>query len=191
MKTEFEATFLQQDKDTLREKLKAVGANLVFPEFLMKRVVFDPPIAIPGGWMRVRQEADKVTMSLKVVTGNKIEDQKEAMLEVNDFDEAVVFLSSIGAKQKAYQETKRELWKLGDVECTIDTWPGLHPFLEVEGSSEEAVKEAAEKLGLDYSDAQFCEVSFVYQKELGIPADIMKNHTPIITFEQPPQLYAG
>ena len=105
MKTEFEATFLQIDKDEMRRKLKALGAELKYPEFLMKRVVFEPPLHIEGGWIRVRQEFDKVTMSLKVVSGNKIEDQKEAMLEVNDFDEAVLFLNSIGATQKAYQET--------------------------------------------------------------------------------------
>jgi len=191
MHTEFEATFLQIDKETIRQKLKNVGAELVFPEFLMKRSVFNPPVPIDGAWMRVRQEPDKITMSLKVVNGNKIEDQKEVMLEVNDFDEAVLFLNSIGAKQKAYQETKRELWRLGEVEVTIDTWPGLHPFLEVEGKTEESVKEAVQKLALDYTQAKFCEVSFVYEYELGIPPEIMKDKTPIITFENPPTRYVG
>lgn len=191
MHIEFEATFLQIDKEEICQRLKNAGAELVYPEFLMKRTVFNPPVQIDGAWMRVRQEADKITMSLKVVSGNKIEDQKEVMLEVNDFDEAVLFLNSIGAQQKAYQETKRELWRLGEVECTIDTWPGLYPFLEVEGATEEAVQQAVAQLGLSYADAKFCEVSFIYEHELGIPAQIMKDDMPIITFENPPQPYAG
>ncbi len=191
MHTEFEATFLAIEKENMRATLKTAGATLVYPEFLMKRSVFDPPIAIPGGWMRVRKEFDKITMSLKVVNGDTIEDQKEIMIEVNDFDEAVLLLSSIGALQKSYQETKRELWKLGEVECTLDTWPGLHTFLEVEGPNEQEVKDVSEKLNLNYEDAKFCEVSFVYGQELGIPKDIILNHTPVITFENPPQKYVG
>lgn len=102
MHTEFEATFLAIEKENMRATLKKAGATLVYPEFLMKRTVFDPPIAIPGGWMRVRKEFDKVTMSLKIINGNKIEDQKEIMLEVNNFEEAVLFLNAIGAVQKSY-----------------------------------------------------------------------------------------
>ncbi len=191
MHTEFEATFLAIDKDAMRAKLKSAGATLVHPEYLMKRMVFHPPIGITGGWMRVRQEAEKITMSLKIVDGQNIEDQKEAMLEIHDFDEGVLFLESIGAKRKAYQETRREMWKLGDVECTLDTWPGLNPFLEVEGPTEEDVQSACAALALDYTQAMFCEVSSVYEKELGIPPDIMCNHTPVITFEHPPQKYVG
>ncbi len=40
MQTEYEATFIDVDKDEVREKLKQVGAVLVKPEVLMKRYVF-------------------------------------------------------------------------------------------------------------------------------------------------------
>lgn len=76
-------------------------------------------------------------------------------------------------------------------ECTIDTWPGLNSFLEIEGSDESSIREVSKKLGLNYADAKFCEVSFVYGEELGIPKDIILNHTPLITFENPPQKYVG
>lgn len=187
MHIEFEATFTGVEKDGMRERLRAAGAVREREEYLMRRTVFNPPIAIPGGWMRVRDEGDKVTMSLKVVDGDKIEDQKEVQIVVNDFDQAVAMLETIGAKRKAYQETKRELWALDGAEVTIDTWPGLRPFVEVEAKDEITVRAVADKLGFDWRDAKFCEVSRVYEDELGIPPDVMKNSTPIITFEQPPQ----
>lgn len=191
MNIEFEATFLQVDKEDVRERLREAGAFLVHEEYLMKRSVFDPPHHIDGGWLRVRQEYENITLSFKVVDGNKITDQKEVELVINSFEEGELFLTSIGATKKAYQETLRELWKLDDVDITIDTWPGLHPFVEVEGESEEVVKKVSEKIGFDYTDAEFCEVSLIYEKELGIPSDIMKDDMPLITFDHVPQKYEG
>jgi adenylate cyclase class 2 len=102
MKIEYEATFPDVDKREVREKLLAVGATLVKPEFLQKRVVFNLPKGheIPGGWMRVRDEGDRITMSLKVVDGEHIENQKETCLTVDDFDEAVNLLLSLGCEKK-------------------------------------------------------------------------------------------
>jgi adenylate cyclase class 2 len=78
MKIEYEATFSNVDKDKIRSKLSEVGAKLERPEFLQKRSVFHLPEGnhLIGGWMRVRDEGDKITMSVKVVDGNQIENQK-------------------------------------------------------------------------------------------------------------------
>ncbi len=189
MQIEFEATFTGIDKDDVRKRLQAAGATLVKKETMMRRSVFNPPIDIPCGWMRVRDEGDAITMSLKIVNGDKIEDQKEIMLTVDDFDRAGEFLSSIGATKKAYQETLREAWTLNGAEITIDTWPGLRPFVEVEAHDETTVRAASELLGFTYADAKFCEVSTIYFEELGIPKEVMKNAMPVITFENPPVPY--
>ena len=97
--------------------------------------------------------------------------QKEICLEVNSFDEAVKLLELIGCEKKSYQETKRELWKLDDVEITIDEWPFLEPFVEVEGKSEEEVKKVSEKIGFDYDSALFCAVGKIYKMKYGIHPD--------------------
>ncbi len=184
MYTEFEATFTNIDKDDIRNRLKNAGAKLIRPEFVQKRVVFNLPKGheIPGGWLRVRDEGDKITMSLKIVNGDKIEDQKETQLTVNNFDEAAIILETIGCDKKAYQESKRELWKLDGVEITIDEWPFLEPFVEVEGKSEEEVKNVSEKLNFDYSKAKFCAVDVLYSEKYGISQDRINNHTPEILF---------
>lgn len=184
MQIEFEATFTNIDKDRMRKKLSSAGATLVRAEYLQKRIVFKLPYGheIPGGWLRVRDEGNKTTMSLKVVSGNKIEDQKEICLTVDDFDNGVSFLKSIGCIQKAYQESKRELWSLEDVEITIDEWPFLEPFVEVEGKSKEQVERVSKLIGFDYSRALFCAVTKLYSDKYGIPMNVINDHTEKIIF---------
>ncbi len=185
MDTEYEATFINIDKNEMRAMLKKSGAKLVRPEFLQKRFVFDLPKGrkIKGGWLRTRNEGDKITMTLKVVDGTKIHNQKEINLEVNDIEKANQFLAVLGCRKKVYQETKRELWKLDGVEITIDEWPFLEPILEVEGKSVKAVKSACKKLKLDYSKALFCATGAIYSKKYGIPEYAINNKTPKLVFK--------
>lgn len=184
MYIEFEATFPNIDKDKIRATLQQSGAQLARPEFMQRRVVFNLPTGheIKGGWLRVRDEGNKITMSLKIVDGDKIENQKEIQLTVDNFDQAVSLLETTGCQKKAYQESKRELWKIGDTEITIDEWPFLEPFVEIEGKSEDEVKAIAKKLGFDYSKAKFCAVDTLYSEKYQITEDQINNHTPEILF---------
>ncbi len=122
-------------------------------------------------------------MSLKVVDGENIENQKEICLKVDNYEQGVLLLESLGCKCKAYQETKRELWKIGDVEICIDEWPWLEPFVEVEGQSEEAVRKVSEQLGFDYGQAKFCAVGTLYSEKYNLPEDVINNQTERIVFE--------
>lgn len=185
MNIEYEATFVDIDKDAMCQKLTDVGAVLVKHEFLQKRVVFALPAGneIVGGYARVRDEGDKITMSLKVIDGERIENQKEICLTVDSLERAEDLLTTLGCRKKSYQETRRELWMLDGAEITIDEWPFLEPFVEIEGGSEESVKSVAEKLGFDYSQAIFGAVDVVYMRKYPhLTADRINNHTPSIVF---------
>lgn len=185
MQIEYEATFADINKDEVRDRLQKAGGRLIKSEFMQKRRNFNLPKGneIAGGWMRVRNEDDKITMSLKVVNDNlKIEDQKEICLKVDSFENAQDFLMAIGCTKKAYQESKRELWDLDGVEVCIDEWPYLEPFVEIEGSSEEAVKNVTQKLGFDYNQALFGAVDAQYEMKYGISKRTVNNVIPEITF---------
>jgi adenylate cyclase, class 2 len=189
MNIEYEATFTKINKDKMRKKLKQAGAILIRPEFLMKRHVYQPPIKIEEGWLRVRDEGDKITMALKIMEGKNITDQKELELTVENYENACKLLEAIGCFGKSYQETLREIWDYKNVEITIDTWPGLQPIVEVEGKNEKDVKEAAADLGFKWAEAIFWSADEIYERELGIPREIINNHTPEITFKNPPKPY--
>lgn len=104
------------------------------------------------------------------------------MHRINDFNEAEKFLVMIGCTKKAYQETKREIWKLDNVEICIDEWPFLEPFVEIEGKSEKEVKIVSKKLGFDYLKAYFGAVDMIYSKKYRVSPEIINNKTPIISF---------
>ncbi len=184
MDTEYEATFLNIDKYEVRDKLKKAGAKLIKQKFLQKRVVFNlPGKSGVGSWLRVRDEKDKITMSFKSVEGDKIENQKEINLVINDFGKGVEFLETIGCERKSYQETKREIWGLDNIEICIDEWPFLEPFVEIEGKSEKEVKAVSEKLGFNYSKAWFCAVGLIYSKKYNIPVEVIDNEISGIVFD--------
>jgi adenylate cyclase class 2 len=185
---EYEATFTNVNKDAIRGRLKKADAQLIYPEFLQKRYVWHLPQGheIEGAWLRVRQEFDKITLSLKMnVDGQTLEGQKELTLTIDNLEEARKILNTIGCQERAYQETTRELWKLDGVEITIDEWPFLEPLVEIEGPSEEAIKKVALQLDFDYTKACFKSADFLYADKYHITIDQFNKETPLLKFDMP------
>lgn len=184
MDIEYEATFPNINKNEMKDVLHKVGAKLVKPEFLQKRIVFNLPTGheIKGGWVRVRDEGNIITVSLKIVDGENIENQKEIYLKVSDFEQAEQLLTNLGCTKKAFQESKREIWKLENVEVMIDEWPFLEPFVEIEGKSKNEVEVISKKLGFDFKKALFCSTDHLYSLKYGISKYVINNQTPEITF---------
>ncbi len=184
MQTEFEATFWPIAKDEMRERLERAGAQLVQAEFLQKRENFFPPQNDKSGWLRVRQEKDRVTMSYKrLLTEDEISGQKELCLTVDDYARAVEFLELLGCENKNHQETRREIWRLSGAEICLDTWPFLGPFLEAEADSEAKVKQVCQQLGLDYAEARFCAVASLYEEKYGVSQKDVNENFPRLVFE--------
>lgn len=193
MQTEWEASFWSIDKDEVRARLSAVGAELIYPERDMRRYGFFPPAGtlLQKSWVRIRDEGDRVTMSIKQV-GAKLDEQKELEIVVSDFETGAEFLRTLGCKEKAFQETKRELWRIGAVDIVIDSWPFLEPLVEIEGPSEVAIREVAERLGFTWADARFTSVAEAYMEKYGITYERINTGTPRLVFEgSNPFLEAG
>ncbi len=159
MKSEIEATFTKIDKDQLRAQLKKLGATLLQPDTLMRRIIFDID---DYSFVRVRDEGNRITMSYKHLDNLSLSGMKEVCLTVDDYEEAINFVKAVGLKPKAEQETYREEWRLDNVEIDIDTWPWIPSYVEIEGPSEAAVKFVATELGFDMEDAIYGSVDQVY-----------------------------
>jgi adenylate cyclase class 2 len=121
-----------------------------------------------------------------VSDGNSILGTKEVNVEVDSYDNAILFLKGCGLEVKAYQETKREVWQLDGVEFCIDTWPWLPTYLEIEGPTEESVWEMAKRLGFDKSESKIGSADAIYQHYYGVDPDVVNFHTPEISFEMEP-----
>lgn len=188
METEIEVKFPDIDADALRSALKEKGAHLEYPEVLMRRKTFDYSdrrLNKIGGWIRVRDEGDKVTLSYKQLDDRTLHGTKEANVVVDDFEKACRFLEAIGMMTKSYQETKREKWSYKGVEVTIDTWPWVPTFAELEGPTEEVVREVASDLGFDWNSAMHGSVEPIYQMHYDF-TDEEIDHWESITFIAPP-----
>ena len=175
MKTEIEAKFLNVNTTEIREKLKKIGAVMEYPERLMKRKVFDYPddrLRKIGAWIRVRDEGEgKITLSYKQLQDRSLHGTKEITLDVSDFETMCDFLQASGLDSKSYQETKREKWKLGESEITIDTWPWIPTFVEIESETEEEIRKVALLLGFDWSTALHGSVETAYQALFNVTED--------------------
>jgi predicted adenylyl cyclase CyaB len=166
MKTEIEILFWDIDKEDLRKKLLEVGAVLVKPEFLQKRIVYS--FGMQGEiykWMRVRDEGDKVMINYKLRTLN--EHAEEVETEVGDFESIKKILSLLGFEPNSYQENFREVWIFRDVEISIDTWPFLEPVCEIEAENENLINEVSEILNLNKKNSFNKNISSVYKMKYG------------------------
>lgn len=175
MKTEIEAKFLNVDVDKIRIKLKEIGAVLKYEERLMKRKVFDYPdkrLMKVGAWVRVRDEGDgQITLSYKKLVDRTLHGTKEITLDVSDFETMCDFLQACGFDSKSYQETKREKWVIGGSEITIDTWPWIPTFVEIESETEEEIHKISDLMGFDWGKALHGSVENAYQDLFDVTDD--------------------
>jgi adenylate cyclase class 2 len=188
--TEYEAKFYFVSKEKIRQKLQQVGAKLITPERLLKIAVFTSTekSSINGTYARVRDEGDKITMSIKTHAhhGGSMEDQKEICLKIDDFEQGKLFLENLNLRCKAYHEKLRETWHFKGAEVEIDSYPALEPYIEIEAKNEAKVWESAKLLEVDQFKSTVSGVSFLYSQVYGVDKDIVNNHTPVITFENLP-----
>lgn len=174
MKTEIEVKFLHIDIDAMREALKAAGAHLEQPMRLMRRALIEQPHHRDNrSFIRVRDQGDKITLTYKARSegAGAIDDTKEIEVEVSDFENTVEILRQAGWPPVTYQENRRETWMLGEAEVVIDEWPWLSPQIEIEGDTEAIIKDAAQKLGLNWADAFYGHIDDAYQTEYTFTPD--------------------
>lgn len=188
MQTEIEAKWLNIDINNMRQLLSSVGAKMVKKERLMSRKIYDfsdDRLNKKGGWARVRDEGDKITLSYKQLNDRSVHGTKEVSLITNDFESTCIFLESIGLEQKSFQQTKRESWELDGSEIELDTWPWIPSFIEIESKNEEKLKSIAMKLGLDYSKALHGSVETAYQAVYDITEEEIDNWLEILFIPVP------
>lgn len=184
---EFEATFLDIDKDAYREQLAQAGATCVKSETMMRRVVFDTG---PHSFLRVRDEGDKIVMTFKQVDQLALDGVNESNVDVSNYEDTITILEASGLRIKARQTTLREIWQLDGAEITIDTWSQLPPYTEIEGESPGAVEKVARKLGFEMSEAIFGSVDQIYHRYYGVPQEAV-NSCPEIVPDKVPAFLEG
>jgi len=186
MGKEYEAKFLNINITQIRKKLINIGAKLDHNSIKFYRVIFtrcsdkeNPPIK---GFVRIRNEGNKITMTVKTYKDPKFPEESEISIN-EDFNTGLTFLKSIGINQKAFQESYREKWSHPLAhEITIDIIPGLPIYMEIDCTTEENLNKIIKLLGLDDKYKRYGAFDKTYNEYYGIDTDIINDKTEFLTF---------
>ena len=161
MKSEYEIRFLNINIDNLIKKLEQANAKYI-GNWLQKRYIYDFKPKENNKWIRLRTNGKTTTLTIKEITDYKIDGTKELEITVDDFEKTNQILEKLGYQARSVQENKRIRYIIDDVEIDIDTWPGINPFVEFEGTNEESIKTVIKKLNMNFEDGTTTDVQSIY-----------------------------
>ncbi len=164
METENEVRVLEIDVDKLIEQLENLGAKKV-GEYFQRRYVYDFNPKIKGKWIRLRTNGEYTTLAIKSRPDEtKIGQLFELEEKVEDFEKTHMILTELGYTPTAYQENKRLIYTLDDVEFDIDSWPMIPTYVEIEGKNAEIVKKYIDILNLNNNKLSYESLITIYKK---------------------------
>ena len=178
MKTEFETRFLEIDKADIVNRLRELGAE-DFGEVKLDEVIFydkDLKWLDEHRLIRLRNKNGKTVLTYKHHEEQKIGSTKEIEFVVSDFEKAKELLLALGYVCYRTIEKYRHTLKLNGVTFDIDTWPKIPTYIEIEASSEEKIKSAAEALGLEWEKKFEKDARYVF-KHYGFDFDKIRTVT--------------
>ena len=185
MGKEYEAKFLDIDVDKLRDKIIKHGGTIVHENQKYVRSVFRLCNTDKKGYARVRDEAGKVTVTVKIYNNPDYPDEYE-IETVNDFETAKNLLVAMNLQVKSFQESYREKWSLPNKEVhevTFDTIPGIPTYMEIDCVTEKALKDTIKLLELDKGKMRYGAFDRVYKEYYDIEHDTINYKTPSLTFK--------
>ncbi|HPR62599.1 MAG TPA: class IV adenylate cyclase [Thermoanaerobaculia bacterium] len=152
MALESEVKFSVNNAVKLRLTLEAQGASLHRERNFEDNILFDDAegkLVSRDMVLRLRRCGNRVTVTVKshprVEEGMKLREELE--VSVNDFDEMLNILQSLGYQPSFRYQKYRTEWIFDELTLCLDETP-IGTFLEIEGPSEQ-VYAAAGRLGLD------------------------------------------
>lgn len=160
MKTEFEVKVLDINPGQVQSLLEKLGLGRG-DTLKYQRYVYEIQDH-PDAWLRLRTDGTTTTLSYKSFVTDKIDGVKELEIIVNDFEATHKLLETLGFQAKSYQENRRTLFTNEDVEISIDEWPLIPPYLEIEAKNKETVNKYIKLLNLDNADKTSKPTSYVY-----------------------------
>ncbi len=151
---EIETKILEINKEEIKAKIRALGAKTLgsgrlyvdwykMPEHKKSAELW---------YLRIRNTFDggyELTWKGKEAVENGIRTVREIHFHLPDHKKMRELLDIFGLVLYAHQEKDRTSFKLGNICFDLDVYPGILPFLEIEGPSVESVEKTIQILGLE------------------------------------------
>ncbi len=154
---EIETKILEINIDEIRARIEALGAEKIGEARLFVDW-YQPKNTVKGkeAWyLRIRNTFDggyELTWKGKEEAENGIRSVREIHFHLHDHEQMRELLEVFGMELYAHQEKDRSSWRLGQVRFDLDTYPGIPPFLEIEGPDIESVETMIKTLGLSSNE---------------------------------------
>lgn len=164
---EIEIRVLEINEEQFIDKILSLG-GLKVGEFFQKRYVYDFNPVVSNKWIRLRTNGEKTTLAIKEIKDrNVIDGVDELEIVVEDFEKTNIILNKLGYKARNYQENYRKVYLLKNTEISIDSWPLIPTYAEIEGKNNEDVMEVLELLR-DSGKETTLDVNSIYKEIYGI-----------------------
>ncbi|HEB66060.1 MAG TPA: CYTH domain-containing protein [Chloroflexi bacterium] len=148
---ELEVKYRVADLERLRERVEALGGELVQPRTFERNLRFDTPDGSLSRGYRVlrlrRDSAARLTYKGPAESRGGVRLRQEIEFEVSDFDAARHFLEALGYRVSVVYEKYRAAYRLRGVLVTLDELP-YGDFAELEGETPESIRAVGDLLGL-------------------------------------------
>ncbi len=154
MAHEIETKVLEINTDELKSKLVSLGADKIQETRLTVdwyRVKGTKEGEDPW-FLRIRSNSEgknEVTWKAKSDILGVSRKHKEINFDILESEKLSDLFEEIGLEKYAHQEKDRTTFKYKDWQFDIDQYPNMPAYLEIEGSSEESIKEAIKLLELE------------------------------------------
>ena len=153
MAHEIETKVLDIDADAIKAKLIGLGAKQIQETRLI--VDWYRQKGVKEGedpwFLRIRSNSEgkhEVTWKAKSDILGTARKHKEINFLINEPEKLSDLFEEIGLEKYAHQEKDRISFVYKDWQFDIDQYPGMPAYMEIEGKSEEHIKEALALLGL-------------------------------------------
>lgn len=169
---EIEARWINLDADSIMKRLEEIGAKKTGDFFFREWIFAHDEWTKDNRRIRVRTDGTTTWLTYKANSTWAVDSTEEIEVTVSSPEDAVRLLLATGIPQKRAQEKKRKTYTLGEITFDVDFWPKIPMVFEIEGPTEEKVREGAKLVGLDWEDAIFVDQAWVHKKYYDV--DIFK-----------------
>jgi predicted adenylyl cyclase CyaB len=147
---EYEVKFRIEDKKDILGKLKELNA-----EDLGEEKQVDVYLGLGEKGVRIRKLGKEGIITVKELVDKNITAKVREELEtrVSDVDNLIKIFEGLGFREVKRKEKIRHAFKLDKMFVLIDRLPFMGCFVELEATSEAALKRMTKKLGFDYKQA--------------------------------------
>lgn len=152
--TEVELKFFDSDLVALEEKIKTLGAVLVY-DTDTTTVAFTKPGLLgydtSKNSLRIRKIGEDVFVTFKTKKDDEstmtVKDELE--FKINDFQKGILLFSKLGFARSPEYLKRRKHYELGTVHFEFESVPGFPEYLEIETTNEQDMHAICAQIGLD------------------------------------------